>query len=49
MFLAYDLTTGKVWTLEGNKGNYVQVRERAPDLEIRGLGHLSDLALALSF
>jgi hypothetical protein len=49
MFLAYDLTTGKVWTLEGNKGNYVRVKERVPDLEIRGLGHLTDVALALSF
>jgi hypothetical protein len=31
MFLAYDKATKKIWTLEGNAGNAVGVKERATD------------------
>jgi hypothetical protein len=31
MFLAYDSFSGKVWTLEGNWGNEVQVKKRTGD------------------
>ena len=34
MLLAYDATTGKIWTLEGNWGNYVVVKERAVDASL---------------
>ena len=40
MFLAYDTSTNLVWTLEGNVGNKVDVKKRALDTEIKGLGHL---------
>lgn len=40
MFLAYDTSSNLVWTLEGNIGNKVVVKNRALDTEIKGLGHL---------
>jgi hypothetical protein len=45
MFLAYDVTTGKIWTLEGNWGNYVLVMERAVDAQLKGVGRLPSAAL----
>ena len=35
MLLAYDATTGKIWTLEGNEGEYVVV-EDAVDASAQG-------------
>lgn len=40
MFLAYDTSTNRVWTLEGNAGNRVVVKKRALETEIKGLGYL---------
>jgi hypothetical protein len=48
MFLAYDPTTARVWTLEGNDGNYVTVRQRPVDGALRGVGHLAAPALLAS-
>jgi hypothetical protein len=45
MFLAYDVTTGKIWTLEGNWGNYVLVKERPVDAHLKGVGRLPSAAL----
>ena len=45
MFLAYDNTTGEVWTLEGNIGNKVVIMSRALDTEIKGLGYLTQSQL----
>ena len=45
MLLAYDATTGKIWTLEGNWGNYVVVKERAVDASLKGVGRLPSVAL----
>jgi hypothetical protein len=47
MFLAYDPSIGKVWTLEGNDGNYVSVRSRALGAPLQGVGHLTTNALAI--
>jgi hypothetical protein len=47
MFLAYDPSTLKVWTLEGNDGNYVHVRTRSLNASLDGVGHLTANALAI--
>jgi hypothetical protein len=47
MFLAYDLTTGKAWTLEGNDGNYVRVNQRSIGPALKGVGHLTAGALTI--
>ncbi len=38
MFLAYEASHDRAWTLEGNSGNAVKVAKRKT--EIRGIGHL---------
>jgi hypothetical protein len=47
MLLAYDASIGKVWTLEGNDGNYVHVKTRSFDESLQGVGHLTTNALAI--
>jgi hypothetical protein len=48
MFLAYDATTGKAWTLEGNYGNAVRVNQRTIGAELLGVGHLKTGALIVA-
>jgi len=48
LFVAYDVTLDKVWTLEGNDGNYVRLNPRSIGSSLLGVGHLTPRALTLA-